>query len=274
MAASKSGEIVKKVIDEVLEYIEKNDPESFQKLNADGSKKDELIAEIRHIVECEISHGEELKSNGEDVTKLNLPPGRLAAIKDGLKMATYRVEVGHDAAKLTFPDGTDFKTIQLDTRENIDAAYYVQVASIIIEGVLLVLQIIGIEVSVSKTVMERASDELVEQLETSSAFQEAVKKFVDSWDNASSYTNKAMALFYLLKDTYSLGILWNLIKLLCSDMTWWDWTKAAAVISAQLIAALATDGLALIAKIALALKSAYDFTQKIANLNTLNLQKK
>ena len=52
-------------------------------------------------------------------------------------------------------------------------------------------------------------------------------------------------------------------------MTPWDWTKAAALITAQLIAAFATDGVALVAKIALALNSAYEFFKKIQNLSTI-----
>ena len=80
---------------------------------------------------------------------------------------------------------------------------------------------------------------------------------------------QAKALFYLLKDTFSLGILWKIIKSLCSNMSTWDWIKAGALITAQLIAAFATDGLALIAKIVLALNSAYDFYKKIKNLNEI-----
>ena len=140
-----SGDIVKKVVDEVLGYIQKHDPESFKKLNADGSKKDELIAKVKQIAEDEIAHGEQLKRNGGDVTKLDLPPGRLVAIQNGLKMATYRVDIADRVAKHTFADGTHFMTVPLDTQKNKDYSYYVQVASIVIEGVLLALTIIGLK---------------------------------------------------------------------------------------------------------------------------------
>ena len=227
-----SGDVVKNVVDEVLGYIQKHEPESFRKLNADGSKKDELIAIVKQIAEDEITHGEELKRYGGDVTKLYLPPGRLVAIQDGLKMATYRVDIVDRVAMHTFTDGTHFMTVPLNTPANKDYSYYVQVASIVIEGVLLVLRIIGLKVSVSKALLKKATEELVEELGTSSTFRKAVEEFVKSWDSASGNIDKAKVLFYLLKDTYSLGILWKLIKLLCSKMTWWDWTKAAALISA------------------------------------------
>ena len=91
MAAT--GDIIKKVVDEVLEYIQKNDPECFQKLNADIPKKDEIIAEIRRVAEDEITQGEKLKLNGQDITKLGLHQDKLDTIDQGLKMATYRGEV-------------------------------------------------------------------------------------------------------------------------------------------------------------------------------------
>ena len=65
-----SGDIVKKVVDKVLGHVQEQDPETFQKLNADGSKKDELIEKVKQIAEDGIAHGEELKRNGGDYTKL------------------------------------------------------------------------------------------------------------------------------------------------------------------------------------------------------------
>jgi hypothetical protein len=264
-----SSDIIQKVVDEVFWYIQTQDPECYQKLQADGAKKDELTAQIRQIARDEISQSEQLKQAGNDITKITLPPGRLTAIQDGLQMATYRVGITDKTAELKFVDGTHFKTIQLNSKENTSFAYYMQLASIIIEGIMLVMTVIGLKAPISKQLMNKASEEIAEDLAKSSAFQKAVEKFLESWDDASSNFSKAKALFYLLKDTYSLGILWKTIKLLCSDMTWRDWTKAAALITAQLVVAFGTDGLALIAKIALALNSAYDFVQKIVNLKKL-----
>ena len=263
MAAT--GDIIKKVVDEVLEYIQKNDPECFQKLNADIPKKDEIIAEIRRVAEDEITQGEKLKLNGQDITKLGLHQDKLDAIDQGLKMVTYRGEVTPKMAKFTFTDGTEFMTI----RDNPDYSWYVQMASIIIEGVMLVLSVIGLKVPISNAVLKKTTTEVVEALESSSAFTKACEKFVESWDSASGKLAQAEALFYLLKDTFSLGILWKIIKSLCSNMSTWDWIKAAALITAQLIAAFTTGGFALIAKIVLALNSAYDFYKKIKNLNEI-----
>ena len=51
-------------------------------------------------------------------------------------------------------------------------------------------------------------------------------------------------------------MLWTIIKSLYKEMSKWDWVKTAAKVSAMIIAALATDGAVLIAKIALAVLAA------------------
>ena len=79
---------------------------------------------------------------------------------------------------------------------------------------------------------------------------------------SGSALDKAKAIFYLIKDSYSASILWTVIKSLGSNMSTLDWIKTAGIVTAMIIAALATDGAALIAKIVLALNSAYEFGKK------------
>ena len=56
-------------------------------------------------------------------------------------------------------------------------------------------------------------------------------------------------------------------------MSYTDWAITIATVSVSIIASFATDGVALIAKIALALKSAYHFTEKLKNLKELDARK-
>ena len=48
-----------------------------------------------------------------------------------------------------------------------------------------------------------------------------------------------------------------------------DWVKTAGIVTAMIVAAVATDGVALVAKIILALNSAYTFFKKFTNLDEL-----
>ena len=52
-------------------------------------------------------------------------------------------------------------------------------------------------------------------------------------------------------------------------MSAWDWIKTIGIVSAVIIADISTDGVAMIAKIVVALGDAYDFINKFANLNKL-----
>ena len=81
----------------------------------------------------------------------------------------------------------------------------------------------------------------------------------------------AKAILKLIKDSKAAGILWKIIKGLCSNMSWYDWVKTAGIVSATIVAAVATDSVALIAKIILALNSPYKFFKKNSQI-LVNLQ--
>ena len=152
-------------------------------------------------------------------------------------------------------------------------ASWIQIASVIVEDILLVLSAVGIKVSVSESVLQKTAKEIVSTVESSSLLQKAVQQLEEAFASGSAL-DKAKAIFYLIKDSYSASILWTVIKSLCSNMSTLDWIKTAGIVTAMIIAAVATDGAALIAKIVLALNSAYEFGKKIANLNEMNAMKK
>lgn len=123
--------------------------------------------------------------------------------------------------------------------------------------------------------MKATVEDTTEAIMRSLAFQQVIQKFISSWKAAGgSAIKKTKAVFFLLKDTYTAGLLWNIIKCLCSEMKWHDWLETAAKVSAMIIAAFATEGAVLIAKIALTVLVAVDFARKIANLVTLEEIKK
>ena len=66
----------------------------------------------------------------------------------------------------------------------------------------------------------------------------------------------AQAIFNLIKECYSARILWVIINGLRGDMTRWDWARTAGNVTAMIVAALSTNGTALIANIVLTLTSA------------------
>ena len=141
-------------------------------------------------------------------------------------------------------------------------------ASIIVEAVLLVLQVVGIKVAVSEQVITRTAEEIIPVVASSSQLQKAITALEEASEVGSKW-DMAKAIFNLIIDSYSASILWKIIKSLCSNMSTWDWIKTAGIVTTMIVAALATDGAALIAKIILALNSAYDFINKLTNLSQL-----
>lgn len=135
---------------------------------------------------------------------------------------------------------------------------------IVVGAVMLVMQAVGIAVSVDKLTMERTVTRTAEAIRRSSAFQKAIREFTNAWTGAgNSKMKKAKAIFILVKDTYAAGFLGTIVKSLCFSMSKWDWVKTSLKVSGMIIAAFASEGLALIGKIALLVLGAFDLAEDI-----------
>ena len=63
--------------------------------------------------------------------------------------------------------------------------------------------------------------------------QKAMQSFLKSWkrSGASNWT-KVKAIFFLLKNSSAAGLFWAIVKSVCKEMSWWDWIKTSAQVSA------------------------------------------
>ena len=281
MASTAKNSSVENVLKTTLQYIEQHEEAEYKMLQKDSQKMDELTKVIRSAAEeyMRLEAIQDIDKNPGELAR-HLPPQRIKMIKEGLTIPTYKININRrEKGKPTVDftrDGKTFKpTIELATLNDIDYAKMLQYASIIVEAVLLVLQAVGIKVEVSESVIDKVAQDTVQAVENSSLLQKAVENLQKVFeDSSSSAIQKATAIFYLIKDSYSASILWNIIKGLCSNMSTWDWIKTSGIVTAMIVAALATDGAALIAKIILALNSAYEFVKKVVNLTELDSIKK
>jgi hypothetical protein len=158
---------------------------------------------------------------------------------------------------------------------DIDWSKIKQYGSILVEAVLLLMSAAGISVSPGAKVVDKAVEETAQAIKTSSKLQEAMEAFVKAWNKAGgSAYQKAKALFFLIKDSNAGSILKDVVKAVCSNMSWFERFETVAKVVAMIAAAVLTDGAALIAEIALVALSAVDFAKKIANLNQLEAIKK
>ena len=267
---------VSQAVDGALEQIKRNAPSEFSKLIADAKVKDAITEAARAAAEEEIKLAQEFSSrpdqNIRERLAKHLPEERLKLIEEALSIPTFRMELtqrsnGKHWVHLT-RGGKEFRPgRELVTVADIKWASVLQEASILVEAVLLVMQAVGVEISPSESTLDATIKDTVEAIEKSSQLQRAIKEFISSWKAAGGNAlEKAKAIFILLKDSYAAGILWTIIKSLCKEMKWYDWLETVAKVTAMIIAALFTDGAALIAKIVLVVLSAVDFARKIANL--------
>ena len=275
--AGQQKDIVERCVTTALADIEKYAPGEFEKLESDPTIKQSVVQAARDAATEHLKLAEEFSTkpteNIEERLSKHLPKHRVDLIKTGLQVPTYQLNIakrgdGHHWVDIT-RDGKPFmESRKLDTSASIKQTSWIQIASIIIEAVLLVLQAVGIKVAVSEQVIQRTAEEIIPVVESSSQLQKAVEALEEAAKNGSKW-EIAKAIFVLIKDSYSASILWKIIKSLCSNMSTLDWIKTAGIVTAMIIAALATDGAALIAKIVLALNSAYEFIKKLTNLQTL-----
>ena len=204
---------------------------------------------------------------------------RVVFIKKYFAMETYKMKVvkkpdGQSAVQV-YRKGIEFQPERmLMTINDIDAVTVLQWASLALEITHLVLSCVGLGLDISEIVI-RAVVKEVEALVREPAFQRAVEKFVEAWNAAGGNAwAKAKAIFEFLKDTYSLGIFWKIIKLFFQKMSAWEDIKAIAEVALMIIVGFATDGLALISKIVLIVDIAIDLADKIANLVMFSDMKK
>lgn len=270
------NDIVSQAVKGALAQIQQNAPEEFSKMNADPKVKEAVTEAARAAASEEVKLAHEFTSQPDQEIRerlaKHLPEDRIKLIEEALSIPTFRMEItqksnGKYLLQLT-REGKEFLPgRELATVSDINWGSILQEASILVEAILLVMSAVGIKVSVSQSTMKATIEDTAKAIENSSALQRAIAKFISSWHAAGgSALERAKAIFYLLKESYAAGILWTIIKSLCREMKWYDWLETAAKVTAMIIAALATEGVALIARIALVVMSAVDFIRKLANL--------
>ena len=273
------SEIITKAVEGALEQVQKYAPVKYAKLNADPQKKDAIIQAARTAAKEQVQLAKEFAGQPKNIVERlgkHLSQSRIEMIKEGLNLPTFRMDIsqksdGKHWVELTREGKPFLPARMLAASIDIDWASIMQYASIVVEAVLLVMSAVGISVSPGESVIEGTVEDVAQAIQNSSKLEKAIEQFITAWNAAGGNAwQKAKALFYLIKDTFAAGILWTIIKSLCSNMAWYDWLETAVKVSAMIIAALATDGAALIAEIALIVLSAVDFARKIANINQLS----
>ena len=275
MATATDNKKITQAVEETLEYIKTNAPEEFSKINADPKVRDAITKAARSAAAEQVKLAHEFSSRpDQDIRKRlakHLPDDRIKLIEEALCIPTFCMEItqkrdGKYQVQLT-RDGEEFLPgRELGTAADIDWAKRKQKASIIVEVVMLVMQVVGIAVIVSIETMKAKIEDTVEAIKKSEALQSAINKFISSWKEADgsqgSVMSKAEAILNLLVDIQSAGgYLLTIIKSLCEEMPWLDWVKTVAMATALIIAGLETDVI-----VFAVVEKAVHFKQKVDNV--------
>lgn len=278
----------KHVVDETFKLLETSilDEDTLGMLNKDSAKKREITELIKKVANEEYMHCHALKGIDyesmvgiEKVLNKHLDSERMDLIKGGLQIPTYKMDIlkkvdnGTYMAYVVDPDGElMMPPTKLNSKDSLMDSEFEQYASIVIEAVMLAMSATGIKISPGKKAIAKAAKIVERKLLADSAFRQALKELKKTFSHSgSSRWDKAKAVFNLLLATNSAGIFMSTVKALCSEMGFLEWAKTAARVTAYIIAAFATGGAALIAKIILTLDDAYEFIKKITNLNSIEL---
>lgn len=255
----------------LIEDFKKHEAKIMEVLKEAAKTEEKLTKEMFHMVDKKSVKEVEIKMSaliGQD---------RVNLIKKAFCIETYQMKLvkksNGQMVVQVHRGGAEFRPeMNLATILDVDASHVLQWASIVVEIFMLVLSCVGIGVDLDEAEMKAVTEE-VEVIVREPAFQRALNKFLEEWNQGGAW-RRAKAIFYLIKDTYSLGFFWRIVKLIFNDMSTWEKIRALAEVSLMIVAAFASDGLALIARIALAVDNAVYLAQKLINISELTERKK
>jgi hypothetical protein len=119
------------------------------------------------------------------------------------------------------------------------------VAAVVVDVIFMVLGFVGLHVSANEAA-ERAVVRLL-GAETMPLFQRLIQNLA----RAATVTEKAKAIWAIAGAAYNAGMIRGVLGAIKDSMHWWDWAITGVAAVAQIVALVATDGVAFIAEIAL-----------------------
>jgi hypothetical protein len=245
---------LEQVYAQTIDQLKQEDPEfadNFTALSEDQRQtfKKDVIKAV----------GDALKGKGLDFD----------AVRKGFLASSYECRIKDHDFIVTREGETLLHLTNLDTSQGIADATWIQIASVIVEAVFLIVSIVGSVPRPTGKVIDRAAAAIARKVAHTPALQRAVARIVEAFKSGSRW-DQAKSIFLLLKEVHAAGLVIIIVKILLSDLKWYDYALMVAKTLAYIAAAVLTDGLALIAKLVLILDDAVEFAIKLANLDKLN----
>jgi len=267
------SEICCDTMDKCREFL----PNCFKTCQEKGKMlelKDLLAGRVKVFWSLNFSLRDKTAEQRLDIVRTKLPPHHVDKIKNGFKIPTFKMTITQKNNKYHASFERDGKTFKepliLQNSEDVSKAQFEQWASVVLELVLLLFSCAGIAVQLEARQTARIAAKIGEEIAGSEEFQSALTEFWTKWNQEVGKWPRAYALFNLTSRLYAIGdIMKTFFTLVLEEMSWLDRLKMFVQVVAMIVMALATDGAFLVADIVLTLTNAYDFIEKIANLDQL-----
>ena len=259
--------------DKVFQHLRIIAPEEHQKLKEDRASYKEIHTLIEKVINENLSLATSLRgkvqhASSSDIQRLlnrTYTSGKIECMRHGLEVESFRMSIdrnqqGHYTVSTTRKGREFYPRRELTTLANIDSARMNQYRSIFFEALALLAQCAGIAVTIGDRALRGVQN-------LPSYMTKAIDEFVGLWNKATSNAHRAEAFLGFIQKAYLKDIFWSSVRLIFESMGWLDWVRLVVTLLATIVATFATEGLALIARIILALGSALTFFEKIVNLN-------
>ena len=269
------------VVDETLSHIQKTSPTDYQHMENNPNVKEAVIQAASQSATKHLTLDQHIQANptadAADILAKHLSEEHLENVKAGLSDSHSHLKINkhedgsHSVDVIHSSSGEKLMpTKQLNSVESIKETTCVQIANVITDVVSLLLQIAGVKVATpSKEALTKMADEIVPVInEVNQGLVKAIDQLTEGFKKRSAH-DIAHAIFEFVKELHPFGVLVKIAKSFCADVSIEGGLKAGAMITATIIAAIFTDGRALIPKIKLALHSAWDFMKKLENVHKL-----
>ncbi|XP_041457485.1 uncharacterized protein LOC121409643 [Lytechinus variegatus] len=244
-------------------------PDDYKKASDQGK-----IKELRKATEVTVSEVNQMLHAREKGFKLKdvlvqLPGDRINGMAKALGKKTFEMTTDGQVVKVTRDGAMFLPDISLTClNSNRNKASKLQIASIVVECVILILELIGVDIPDDEEEVKKAIQIALDDLDKSKTLINDVDKIQKDYEKGD-YPAMAKDMFVLVVDSFHEDIFWDMTKALLSGMPWYDWIITSAQIAAFIAMLVATEGVAEIAELVVELTKAAFFLEKLANLVNL-----
>lgn len=201
----------------------------------------------------------------------HLPQERIDLIRHSFDIQTFYPSVDKEEKFCEFlRDGVPvWPKIQIDTEEGLRSANIATVATILVECVCFILNLVGASppqkaILAAVNVATKWLDKSTSATSELTSPIESMKEAFRNHDFTKLATLIVGLIIKLFKDFRSH--FWEIVKTLMSNMSWFDWVLFAAKLAAFVLAMIASGGVAVVARIVKIIIDAASFLLKLKKL--------